>query len=428
MKRPHSHNYFMKAVSLMPGGVNSPVRAFKAVGDDPIVVTRAKGDRLYDADGNRYIDYCMSWGPMVLGHGNVRVSNAIRKAVRGGTSFGALCPYEIRLAELIVQSYQSIELVRMVSSGTEAAMSAVRVARAYTKRDKVVKFEGGYHGHADQFLIKAGSGLTTLGAPSSPGVPEAFASTTLTLPYNDLDALKKLIAERWREIAALIVEPVAGNMGVVVPDPGFLETLRDLTTRHGIILVFDEVITGLRLSPSGAQGVFGVIPDMTILGKIIGGGMPVGAYGGRKETMGLVSPEGAVYQAGTLSGNPVAMAAGIATIKEIQSNSEFYKELGKKTEHLVSGLKDAARLAGRAVTINSIGSMFTPFFTDRPVKDLTTAMASDTKLYAGFFHRMFERGVYLPPSQFEAHFMSIAHSSHDIDRTIKHAYEAFKKV
>ncbi|MCL4558336.1 MAG: glutamate-1-semialdehyde 2,1-aminomutase [Deltaproteobacteria bacterium] len=428
MRRPHSHNYFMKAVSLMPGGVNSPVRAFKAVGDDPIVVTRAKGDRLYDADGNRYIDYCMSWGPMILGHGNIKVLNAIRKAVRGGTSFGTLCPYEVRLAELIAHAYRSIELVRMVSSGTEATMSAVRVARAYTKRDRIVKFEGGYHGHSDQFLIKAGSGLATLGTPSSPGVPEAFASLTLTLPYNDPDTLQRLISERWREIAAVIVEPVAGNMGVVPPVPGFLETLRESTARHGIVLIFDEVITGLRLSLSGAQGVFRISPDMTTLGKIIGGGMPVGAYGGKKEIMDMVSPEGAVYQAGTLSGNPVAMAAGIATIKEINSGPEFYKDLEKKTSHLVSGLKDAARLTGKAITINSIGSMFTPFFTDGAVCDLASAMRSDTKLYAGFFRRMFEKGVYMPPSQFEAHFMSIAHSAHDIDRTIKYAYEALREL
>lgn len=428
MDRPHSYNYFKKAASLMPGGVNSPVRAFTAVGDNPIVVTRAKGNRLYDADGNRYIDYCMSWGPMILGHGNIKVLNAIRKAIRNGTSYGTLCPDEIKLAALVLQAYPSIELVRMVSSGTEATMSAVRVARAYAKRDKIVKFEGGYHGHADQFLIKAGSGLATLGTPSSPGVPEAFASTTLTLPYNDVDALRKLISGHKNEIAAVIVEPVAGNMGVVLPEHGFLETLRELTLKYGIVLIFDEVITGLRLSLSGAQSVFNIEPDMTTLGKIIGGGMPVGAYGGRKEIMKLVSPEGPVYQAGTLSGNPVAMAAGIATIKEIKSKPEFYKDLEKKTSHLVYGLNDAAKLAGKSITINSIASMCTPFFTDKPVNDLSSAMKSDTKQYARFFHLMFEKGVYLPPSQFEAHFMSMSHTTHDIDRTIRIAYEAFRKL
>ncbi len=428
MERPHSHNYFQKAKALMPGGVNSPVRAFKAVGDDPIVVTRAKGDRLYDADGNRYIDYCMSWGPMILGHGNIKVLNALRKAIRGGTSFGTLCPNEIRLAELILEAYPSIELVRMVSSGTEATMSAVRAARAYTKKDKIVKFEGGYHGHSDQFLIKAGSGLTTLGTPSSPGVPEAFAATTLTLPYNDFKAAQKLITEQYKEIAAIIVEPVAGNIGVVVPEKGFLEMLRELTLKHGIVLIFDEVITGFRISLSGAQGAMNIKPDMTTLGKIIGGGLPVGAYGGRKDIMQLISPEGPVYQAGTLSCNPVAMAAGIATIKEIKSRPLFYKDLEKKTEHLVYGLKDAARLAGMKITINSTASLFTPFFTDKPVTDLSSAMKSDTKQYAQFFHRMFEKGVYLPPSQFEAHFVSMAHTPHDIDRTIKYAYEAFKKL
>jgi glutamate-1-semialdehyde 2,1-aminomutase len=408
MDRPHSSNYFKKAKDLMPGGVNSPVRAFKAVGDYPIVVTRAKGNRLYDADGNKYIDYCMSWGPMILGHGNIKVLNEIRKAIRNGTSFGTLCPSEIRLAELILDAYPSIELVRMVSSGTEATMSAVRVARAYTKRDKIVKFEGGYHGHSDQFLIKAGSGLTTLGTPSSPGVPEAFAATTRTLPYNDLNAAQKLITEKSKEIAAVIVEPVAGNIGVVLPDKGFLETLRELTIKHGIVLIFDEVITGFRISLSGAQGTFNIKPDMTTLGKIIGGGLPVGAYGGRKDIMQLISPEGPVYQAGTLSGNPVAMAAGIATIKEIKSKPLFYKDLEKKTEHLVYGLKDAARLAEKKITVNSIASMFTPFFTDRPVKDLQSAMTSDTKQ--------------------KAHFVSMAHTTNDIDRTIKYAYEAFKKL
>jgi glutamate-1-semialdehyde 2,1-aminomutase len=387
MKRPHSKTFFLKAKELMPGGVNSPVRAFKAVGEDPIVVSRAKGDRLYDVDGNKYIDYCMSWGPMILGHGNIKVLNAIRKALRGGTSFGALCPAEIRLAELITEAFPSIELIRMVNSGTEATMSAVRVARAYTKRDKIIKFEGGYHGHSDQFLIKAGSGLTTFGTPSSPGVPASFAANTLTLPYNDLQTFTRLVSEKAKEIAAVIIEPIAG-----------------------------------------AQGLFNIKPDMTTLGKIIGGGLPVGAYGGKKEIMQLISPDGPVYQAGTLSGNPVAMAAGISTIKEIKSNPTFYKDLEKNTQHLISGLNDAARLAGKKITINHIASMYTPFFTEKAVTDLDTAMQSDTKQYAKFFQLMFEKGVYLPPSQFEAHFVSIAHTTHDIDRTIKYAYEAFKKL
>jgi len=428
MKRPHSKTFFLKAKELMPGGVNSPVRAFKAVGEDPIVVSRAKGDRLYDVDGNKYIDYCMSWGPMILGHGNIKVLNAIRKALRGGTSFGALCPAEIRLAELITEAFPSIELIRMVNSGTEATMSAVRVARAYTKRDKIIKFEGGYHGHSDQFLIKAGSGLTTFGTPSSPGVPASFAANTLTLPYNDLQTFTRLVSEKAKEIAAVIIEPIAGNMGVVLPKEGFLETIRELTLKYGIILIFDEVITGFRVSMSGAQGLFNIKPDMTTLGKIIGGGLPVGAYGGKKEIMQLISPDGPVYQAGTLSGNPVAMAAGISTIKEIKSNPTFYKDLEKNTQHLISGLNDAARLAGKKITINHIASMYTPFFTEKAVTDLDTAMQSDTKQYAKFFQLMFEKGVYLPPSQFEAHFVSIAHTTHDIDRTIKYAYEAFKKL
>ncbi|MGB9736304.1 MAG: glutamate-1-semialdehyde 2,1-aminomutase [bacterium] len=428
LNRPRSKKFYEKAKTLMPGGVNSPVRAFKAVGDDPIVVTRAKGDRLYDVDGKKYIDYCMSWGPLILGHGNIKVLNAIRKALRNGTSFGTLCPLEVRLAELITNAYPSLELIRMVNSGTEATMSAVRVARAFTKRDKIVKFEGGYHGHSDQFLIKAGSGLTTLGTPSSPGVPDTFAANTLTLPYNNIDAFKRLLNERAKEISAVIIEPVAGNMGIVLPLPGFLETVRELTQKYEIVLIFDEVITGFRVSFSGAQGLFNIKPDMTTLGKIIGGGLPVGAYGGREDIMKLISPEGPVYQAGTLSGNPVAMAAGIATIKEIKSNPSFYEELDKKTQHLVSGLKDAAKLAGKKIIINSIGSMYTPFFTEKPVTDLESAMRSDTRLYAKFFHLMFESGVYLPPSQFEAHFVSSSHTLHDIDRTIKFAYSAFKSL
>lgn len=426
--RPHSKRYYEKAKTLMPGGVNSPVRAFKAVGNDPIVVTRAKGDRLYDADNNKYIDYCMSWGPLILGHTNIKVLNAIRRALRSGTSFGTICPLEIKLAELIKNAYPSIELIRMVNSGTEATMSAVRVARAFTKRDKIVKFEGGYHGHSDQFLIKAGSGLATLGAPSSPGVPETFAANTLILPYNNIDAFKGLLKEKAREISAVIIEPIAGNMGVVLPSQGFLETVRELTLKHEIILIFDEVITGFRASFSGAQGLFNIKPDMTTLGKIIGGGLPVGAYGGRQDIMQLISPEGPVYQAGTLSGNPVAMAAGIATIKEIKSNPTFYEELDKKTKYLVWGLKDAAKLAGKKIVINSISSMYTPFFTEKPVTDFESAMQSDTKLYAKFFHLMFERGVYLPPSQFEAHFVSAAHTNRDIDRTIKYAYEVFRNL
>lgn len=428
MKRPHSLNYFNKAKALMPGGVNSPVRAFHAVGGEPIVVSRAKGDRLYDVDGYSYIDYCMSWGPLILGHANIKVLNAMRRAIRSGTSFGTLCPYEIRLAELIKESFPSIELVRMVNSGTEATMSAVRVARAFTKREKIVKFEGGYHGHGDQFLIKAGSGLTTLGVPSSPGIPEAMAKNTLTSPYNNMDALKRITDEQAAEIAAIIIEPVAGNMGVVLPEPGFLQTVRELTAKHGIVLIFDEVITGFRLSSGGAQIYYDIKPDITTLGKIIGGGMPVGAYGGKKEIMKLVSPEGPVYQAGTLSGNPVAMAAGISVIKEIKSKPLFYEDLEKKTAYLIEGLEDAAKMAGAKITINRIGSMFTPFFTEGHVKDLQSAMRSDTKKYAKFFQYMFEKGVYLPPSQFEAHFVSMAHTVRNIDRTIKHAYEAFKQV
>lgn len=418
---------FGRAAAIIPGGVNSPVRAFKAVGGNPPFIEKAKGPMIYDADGNSYIDYVLSWGPMILGHAHPRVVKALKGAVEKGTSFGAPTSLEVTLAELVLGIFPSMDKVRMVNSGTEATMSAIRVARGFTGRDKIIKFEGCYHGHADGLLVKAGSGAATFGVPDSPGVPKSYAKNTITLPYNDSGLLKKTIEKDARSIACVIVEPVVGNIGCVLPKPGFLETLRRLTRANGIVLIFDEVMTGFRVAFGGAQERYGIKPDMTCLGKVIGGGLPVGAYGGRKEIMKMVSPEGPVYQAGTLSGNPLAMTAGIETIREL-SKSGTYRKLEAKSAALEKGLKEAAKRAGVSTRFYRAGSMFCTYFTDKEVYNYETAKYSDTKKFARFFSGMLRRGVNIAPSQFEAGFMSLAHTDKDIEKTIKAAYEALKEV
>jgi glutamate-1-semialdehyde 2,1-aminomutase len=422
-----SKSLFRKASAVIPGGVNSPVRAFKAVGGNPLFIDKAKGSRIYDVDGNSYIDYVLSWGPMILGHAYPRVVNALKKAAEKGTSYGAPTALEIELAELVLKIYPSMDKIRLVNSGTEATMSAIRVARGFTGRDKIIKFEGCYHGHADGLLVKAGSGAATFGLPDSPGVPKSYARNTLTLPFNDVAAFKNLVEKEGKNIACVIVEPVVGNIGCVLPKPGFLETLRRLTRKHGIVLIFDEVMTGFRVSFGGAQASYGIKPDMTCLGKVIGGGLPVGAYGGRKEIMSMVSPEGPVYQAGTLSGNPLAMTAGIETIKEL-SRPGIYKALEGKSAMLEKGLKDAAKKAGVSTRFYRAGSMFCTYFTDVDVTDYATAKKADTLKFSRFFSEMLEQGVNLAPSQFEAGFMSLAHSEKDIEATVKAAYVSLKKI
>ncbi len=426
-KFDRSKKLFRKASAVIPGGVNSPVRAFKAVGGNPLFIERAKGSRIYDADGNSYIDYVLSWGPMILGHAHPAVVKALRKAVEGGTSFGAPTALEVELAELVIKAYPSMDKVRMVNSGTEATMSAIRVARGYTGRDKIVKFEGCYHGHADGLLVKAGSGAMTFGVPDSPGVPKSYARNTITLPFNNRDALKKTIEKEGNSIACIILEPVVGNIGCVLPAEGFLDAVRRMTEKAGIVLIFDEVMTGFRVSFGGAQARYGIRPDMTCLGKVIGGGLPVGAYGGKKEIMSLVSPEGPVYQAGTLSGNPLAMTAGIETLKELAKKG-VYREIEKKAAMLEEGLADSAKRAGVRTRFYRAGSMFCTYFTDREVYDYATAKTADTSKFARFFAGMLRRGVNIAPSQFEAGFMSLAHSERDIERTAKAAYEAFREV
>ena len=425
MKTTKSAKLFTEAQRVIPGGVNSPVRAFRSVGGQPLFIKRAKGARLYDADGNSLIDYVLSWGPMILGHAPESVVKAIGKAASNGTSYGAPTELEVRLAQLITEAIPSMEMVRLVSSGTEAVMSAIRLARAFTKRDGVLKFEGCYHGHSDYLLAKAGSGLATLGIPDSPGVPADFTRHTLTAPYNDLAALKRLIQSKHRDLACVIVEPVAGNMGVIPPERDFLPTLRDLTRSHGILLIFDEVITGFRVAYGGAQSCFGVTPDLTCLGKIIGGGLPVGAYGGSREIMQMIAPSGPVYQAGTLSGNPLAVTAGIETLKRLAVRG-VYAQLETRAAAMAEGVGDAARRAGVPVTQTRVGSMLTTFFTPGPVTDYASAKGSDTQTYAKFFHRMLEQGVYLAPSQFEAAFLSTAHTVKDIEATVRAARNAFR--
>jgi glutamate-1-semialdehyde 2,1-aminomutase len=422
----HSDKLFAAASRILPGGVDSPVRAFRSVGATPLFIVRGRGAHIEDADGHQYIDYVMSWGPLIHGHAPKGLLRVLADTASRGTSFGAPTTLETRLAQRVAMLVPSIERVRFVSSGTEAAMSALRVARAATRRDRIIKFEGCYHGHADPFLVQAGSGATTLGIPTSPGVPAAAAADTLTARYNDLESVQRVADQHPGQIAAIFVEPIAGNMGLVAPQEGFLEGLRAICDRHGILLVFDEVISGFRASTGGAQKVFGVRPDLTCLGKIIGGGLPVGAYGGRAELMALVAPAGPVYQAGTLSGNPLAMAAGLWALEEL--SPRLYKHLAKLGAALAAGLADSARAAGLPLQVNGFGSLLTPFFTDRPVRDYQSALAADTAAYARFFRGMLARGIYLPPSQFEAWFISGAHSPRDIDKTVKAARDAMKDV
>jgi glutamate-1-semialdehyde 2,1-aminomutase len=421
-----SQRLFARAVDVLPGGVDSPVRAFKSVGGTPLFIKRAWGSTIEDVDGNRYVDYVMSWGPLIHGHAPKGLVKAINGTARRGTSFGAPSHLENELGVLVRKLVPSMERVRFVSSGTEAAMSAVRLARAFTGRDRIIKFEGCYHGHGDAFLVKAGSGATTLGIPTSPGVPAAVVADTLLARYNDLDSVSQLCAAHEGSIAALIVEPIAGNMGLVPPADGFLRGLRELCSRQGIILIFDEVISGFRASAGGAQAVYGIRPDLTCLGKIIGGGLPVGAYGGRADIMALVAPDGPVYQAGTLSGNPLAMTAGLWSLSELSEG--LYRHLARLGSRLAAGLADAAREAGVAVQVNAFGSLLTPFFTTEPVRDYQSALTADTVAYGRFFRGMLEGGVYLPPSQFEAWFLSAAHSEKDVDKTIKVARKAMKAV
>ena len=420
-----SKRLFKEALNVIPGGVNSPVRAFKAVGGDPLFIARAKGSKIYDVDGNEYVDYVLSWGPMIAGHSHPSVLRALESAIKKGTSFGAPTPLEVELARSVLAVYPSIEKIRMVNSGTEATMSAIRLARGYTGRDKIIKFEGCYHGHADGLLVKAGSGAMTFGVPDSPGVPKSYAQNTLTLPFNNSDKFRDLIKREGKSIACVIIEPVVGNIGCVLPKPGFLETIRKETKKYGIVLIFDEVMTGFRVSHGGAQAYYGIKPDMTCLGKVIGGGMPVGAYGGKREIMSKVAPEGPVYQAGTLSGNPIAMTAGIETLK-ILSAKGTYEKLEKTMEHLEEGLRDAAKRAGVKTKFYRAGTMFCTYFTEREVTDYATAKTSDTGKFARFFRGMLRRGIYIAPSQFEAGFISLAHIKKDIDITIQAAYEAMK--
>jgi glutamate-1-semialdehyde 2,1-aminomutase len=420
MNHQQSEKAYNAAKEYIPGGVNSPVRAFNSVGGSPIFIERASGSRIYDVDGNEYIDYVGSWGPMILGHCHPKVVEAIQKAAASGASFGAPTPLETSLAELVCTAYPNIEKVRMVSSGTEATMSAIRLARGYTGRDKILKFEGCYHGHADSLLVKAGSGAATFGVPTSLGVPADFAKYTLTSPYNDLDAVKEVMAANRGEVACIILEAVAGNMGLVPPEPGFLQGLRDLCTAEGTLLIIDEVMTGFRVAFGGAQERFGVRGDLVTLGKIIGGGLPVGAFGGKAEFMNALSPAGGVYQAGTLSGNPLAMSAGITTLELLQQEG-FYAQVEEKSAYLERGLRQVAGNSSVATCLQRVGGMFCTYFQDGPVRNFSEALESDTALFGRYFLGMLERGINLAPAQFEAGFMSITHSQEDLDRTIEAA-------
>lgn len=422
-----SSDLFEEAQRYLPGGVNSPVRAFRAVGGRPFFVEKGDGSRVYDVDGNVYIDYVCSWGPLILGHAHPQVVEALQKTVERGTSYGAPTELEVTLARMVTEALPSVEMVRFVSSGTEAVMSALRVARAYTQRDKVVKFAGCYHGHADSLLVKAGSGALTLGVPNSAGVPEAVARDTITVSYNNLDQVREVMGSLGKEVACIIVEPVAGNMGVVAPSPGFLEGLRELTQKYGALLVFDEVITGFRLSYGGAQGLYGIRPDLTCLGKVIGGGLPVGAYGGRREIMENVAPLGPAYQAGTLSGNPLAMTAGIQTLTLLRSG-RIYEELEEQGRSLAEGTEEAYRAANLLCCLNRVGSMWTLFFTHGPLKDDRDIERANVGGYARYFRAMLDRGISLPPSQFEAAFLSAAHSTQDVAETIEASREALQLV
>ncbi len=423
-----SSKLFNEAKKYMPGGVNSPVRAFKSVNRDPLFISRAKGQYIYDVDGNRFIDYVGSWGPMILGHAHPAVLSAIRKAAANGTSFGAPTAAEVEMAKLVRKMMPSVEVVRMVNSGTEATMSAVRVARAFTNREKIIKFAGCYHGHFDSFLIKAGSGATTFGTPDSPGVPRELAAKTLVAEFNNLESVRRLFEDNRDEIAAIIVEPVVGNMGVVNPKGGFLLGLLDVAHSNGALLILDEVMTGFRLSKGGAQEIFGIRPDLTTFGKIIGGGLPVGAYGGRREIMSTVSPDGPVYQAGTLSGNPLAMAAGLAQLRILDKRKNVYTRLEKMGKALEDGMKRNLAKLGLNYRINRSGSMFTLFFTGEDVYDFRSALSSDTVKFAAYYGEMLKRGIYLPPSQFEAAFISAAHTERDIEKTIAANYDSLKAI
>lgn len=418
---------FDRAQAVIPGGVNSPVRACKSVGRDPLFIERAKGARVYDADGNGYLDYVGSWGPMILGHAPERVNAVLREAIEKGTSFGAPTELEIELAELVIDTVKSVEVVRMVNSGTEATMSAIRLARGFTGRDVVIKFDGCYHGHADPFLVAAGSGVATYNIAGSPGVPEDTTKHTLSIPYNDSDKVREVMAAMGDKVACIIVEPIAGNMGFIKPKNDFLAVLREETEKHGALLIVDEVMTGFRVALGGAQSVFGITPDLTTMGKIIGGGLPVGAYGGRADIMAQISPSGPVYQAGTLSGNPLAMAAGIETLKAIREPG-FYEALSAKTTRLVAGLAGAAEKAGIPCTANSAGSMFGLYFTGMDVANFEDAKTSDLDLFTAYYNRMLEEGVYLAPSQFEAAFVSAAHTDEDIDATIAAATKVLAEL
>jgi glutamate-1-semialdehyde 2,1-aminomutase len=419
MKSQRSKKLFEQAKKLLPGGVNSPVRDFRSVGTDPLFVKRAQGAYVWDEDGNRYIDYIGSWGPMILGHAHPRIVRAVQRASRSGTSFGAPTESEVKMARLITEIMPSIEMIRMVNSGTEATMSAIRLARASTRREKILKFEGCYHGHGDSFLIKAGSGAMTFGIPDSPGVPPSIAGGTLTARFNDLGNVEEVVAANRGTIAAIIVEPVVGNMGCIPPKPGFLEGLRRICDRENILLIFDEVMTGFRIALGGAQELYGVNPDLTTLGKIIGGGLPVGAYGGKREIMEMIAPAGPVYQAGTLSGNPLAMAAGYEILSTLSRKKGIYNKLEETGRRLETGVKEILQAAGLPYQFHRVGTMFTLFFTDHPVTDFESAKKSDTAAFSRYFRRMLESGILLPPSQFEAAFLSTAHTRTEIRRTLE---------
>ena len=427
MNFTNSQSMYERAMKIIPGGVNSPVRACKSVNADPLFIDRADGCFVYDADGNRFIDYIGSWGPMILGHRHPAVVEAITTMLEKGTSFGAPTDLEIQLAELVIDAVDSVEIVRMVNSGTEAAMSAIRLARGVTGRDLVIKFDGCYHGHADTLLVAAGSGVATLGIPGSPGVPQDVAKHTLSLPFNDRDAIKQVMDEKGDKVACIIIEPVAGNMGLVPPAAGFLQTLRELTEKFGAVLIFDEVMTGFRVAYSGAQSLYGITPDLSCFGKVIGGGLPVGAYGGKQEIMSQIAPDGSVYQAGTLSGNPIAMAAGIATLKQLQQPG-VYENLEEKSARLVAGLAGAAQNAGIDVRVDHVGSMLGLFFTDQEVANFEDAKTCDLERFAAFYQGMRQRGIYIAPSQFEVLFLSAAHTDEHIDATIDAAQKVMEDL
>jgi len=427
MNFTNSQSLFEQALKIIPGGVNSPVRACKSVGADPLFIERGEGCLIYDADGNRFIDYIGSWGPLILGHRHPAVVDAITAVLERGTSFGAPTDLEIQLAEMVIEAVASVDLVRMVNSGTEATMSAIRLARGVTGRDLVIKFDGCYHGHADTLLVAAGSGVATLGIPGSPGVPEAVAQSTVSLPFNDIEAIKKVMADKGDKVACVVVEPVAGNMGLVAPEDGFLKTLRELTEMHGTVLIFDEVMTGFRVAYGGAQSLYDIRPDLTCFGKVIGGGLPVAAYGGKKEIMSQIAPQGSIYQAGTLSGNPIAMAAGIATLKQLQKPG-VYEALNERSKRLITGLGQAANKASVAARVGHVGSMMGMFFTDRNVANFDDAKTCDLELFSKFYQGMRQHGIYIAPSQFEVLFLSTAHSDEHVDATIDAAQQVLEKL